>query len=102
MRSFSAASCVKYRKPTPWTIPETKYRFACFASLTNPRNCSRESYFLLCPPRSKENRSVLEVPDHRRKGQKLSRNSRRAVWAPRSRYDRLLVLGGTSGCFARD
>src|SRR5260370_21035447 len=46
MGSLSAAAWVKYRKPTPWTIPDTKYRLAILASLTNRQNCSREPRFL--------------------------------------------------------
>jgi len=49
MHSSSAAACVKKRKPTPCTIPATKYRLACFASLTNRQNCSRELALLPRP-----------------------------------------------------
>src|SRR6266850_2314456 len=30
----------------PWTIPDMKYRLACFVSLTELRNCSRDFLFL--------------------------------------------------------
>src|SRR5205807_1223964 len=45
--SLSAECCVKKRKPTPWTMPETKYRLANLASLTNQKIVADARCFLL-------------------------------------------------------